>query len=705
MTSRRSPKVALLIVALAASVAASLAPTMAPTAAAAAPSLTLTSDTRYDVDPENQRVHVTVALTAVNHLKDTKTRLYYFESAFLAVQPGATGFKITARTGSPKVRVVSAKADRTLLRIDFGGRLPAGSSRTFTLTFDIPDPGGAPTRETRIGASLVTFGAWAFASDSTPGGSVTVVFPSDYTVEVQPGDLGKATIDDTGRTIFTSGPLSQPLSFFAYFIAERPNEFAETTRVVSVDGRPLDVSVRAWPDDPAWGERIGNLLERGLPSLSELIGLPWVAERPLVVAEAVSRSNAGFSGRYDPTAGRIEIAYYADSFVVLHEAAHAWFDGSLLADRWANESFASWYALQAAAAIEEPVTGEPLTPELVAAKIPLNAWGAVGSNEATAEDYGYAASAELARLIAERAGTVGLARVWNAARQGIGAYQPPGASSSPAVSGAAAGPGVGMPADGGRNSPIATEVGAGPPDWRGLLDLLEERTAKNYDDLWRSWVVRPGEASLLVARSAARRQYEELVTRAGDWQLPSIVRQAMRAWQFEQATELMDAASSSLDDRDSVTSAAANAGLSVPRALEAAFEGNGGFAAAAGEADAELMAIDAYVQARNSRLADPGIVEQAGLWWAAPDVDLARAADAFASGDLHGSVGASAAARIAWESADELGRSRLTTILGATLAALVCVGLLASWIRGLRTRRSARRARRAMARPAARKES
>jgi len=694
-----------ILLALVAAIAASLAPAMAPPARAAAPSLTLTSDTRYDVDPENHRVHVTVALSAVNHLKDTKTHIYYFDSAFLAVQPGATGFKIAARTGSPQVRVVSAQADRTLLRIDFGGRLPSGSSRTFTLTFDIPDPGGAPARETRIGASLVTFGAWAFASDSTPGGSVTVVFPPDYTVELQTGDMAKPTTDAAGRTIFTSGPLAQPLSFFAYFIAERPNEFTESARVVSIDGRPLDVSVRAWPDDPTWGDRIGGLLERGLPALSELIGLPWVAERPLVVAEAASRSNAGFSGRYDPTAGRIEIAYYADSFVVLHEAAHAWFDGSLLADRWANEGFASWYALQAAAAIEEPVTGDPLTPELAAAKVPLNAWGAVGSNEAAIEDYGYAASAELARLIAERAGTVGLARVWNAARQGIGAYQPPGAIWSLAESGAPAVSGVGMPADGGRNSPIATEVGAGPPDWRGLLDLLEERTAKSYDDLWRSWVVRPGEASLLVARSAARRQYDELVARAGDWQLPSIVRQAMRAWQFEQATELMDAASSSLDDRDSVTSAAADAGLSVPRALEAAFEGNAGFAAAAGEADAELMAIDAYVQARNSRLADPGIVEQAGLWWASPDTDLARAADSFASGDLHGSVTASAAARIAWDGADELGRSRLTTILGATLAALACVGLLASWIRGLRTRRSARRARRAMARPAVRKES
>ncbi len=502
----------LTVLALLAALTASLAPAAAPTALAAAPDLTLTSDTRYEVDPGNQLVHVTAVITAVNHLKDTKTRLYYFDSAYLAVQPGTKNFKIAARTGSPKVRVASAKADRTLLRIDFGGRLPAGSSRTFTLTFDIPDPGGAPAREVRVGASLVTFGAWAFASNSTPGGSVTVVFPPGYTIEVETGDVGEPTADEAGRTVFTSGRLTEPLSFFAYFIAERPNDYAESTQIVSVDGRPLDVSVRAWPDDPAWAERVGGLLERGLPVLSEQIGLPWVAKRPLIVAEAVSRSTAGYSGRYDPTAGRIEIAYYADSFVVLHEAAHAWFDGSMLADRWANEGFASWYALQAAAAIEEPVTGEPLTPELAAAKIPLNAWGAVGTNETAAEDYGYAGAAELARLIAERAGPSSLAAVWDAAQRGVGAYQPPAVDSTEATL-----PRTRIPDDDLRTTAVAAEPASGPPDWRGLLDLLEDRTGKSFNDLWRTWVVRPGEASLLAERAAARRQYDSVVTRAGEW--------------------------------------------------------------------------------------------------------------------------------------------------------------------------------------------
>jgi hypothetical protein len=249
---------------------------------------------------------------------------------------------------------------------------------------------------------------------------------------------------------------------------------------------------------------------------------------------------------------------------------------------------------------------------------------------------------------------------------------------------------------------VAAEPGSGPPDWRGLLDLLEDQTGKTYNDLWRTWVVRPGEASLLAERAAARRQYDAVVTRAGKWQLPPIVRQAMRAWQFEQATELLGAADAALDDREAVTTAAAHAGLRAPRTLETAFEGDAGFAAAAAEADAELMTIEAYVAARDSRLADPGLIEQVGLWWTTPEPDLARAGAAFAAGDLRRSVEASVAARFAWENADDVGRSRLTTILAAMLAALVFIGLIASWIRGLKTRRSSRRA---MAHPGVRGKS
>ena len=58
-----------------------------------------------------------------------------------------------------------------------------------------------------------------------------------------------------------------------------------------------------------------------------------------------------------------------------------------------------------------------------------------------------------------------------------------------------------LPAGGRR--PRAETVDA-PPDWRGLLDLLEERTDATYDDLWRTWVARDTDLSLLDARAQTR---------------------------------------------------------------------------------------------------------------------------------------------------------------------------------------------------------
>lgn len=676
----------LLLLAVVASLAAAIAPATAPPAAAASPGLTITSDTRYAVDPAHSRVRVRATLTIANHRHDTKTREFYYDRAYLAVQPGTSGFRISSATGDPSVSVASKKKSHTLLRIDFGKRLNAGATRTMTLAFNIVDKGGAPTRDIRIGTSLVSFGAWAFATDSTPGGTVAVTWPAGYNVEVDSPELGKPQKDASGRLVYSTGRLATPLKFFAYFVADRPTDYAETALSVDVQGRTVPVVVRAWPDDPAWGKRVGKLLTGGLPALGNAIGLPWLASRPLIVAEAISRSSAGYSGRYDPETGRIEVAYYADSLIALHEAAHAWFDGRLLADRWANEGFASWYANQAAVALgmkaRQPVLSDALRQERIA----LNAWGPVGASRGPQEDYAYAASAELARLIAERAGTRGLASIWSAARERVGAYQPAGLETD--VGGMAGGRGPGTDV-------AAVERGTAPPDWRGLLDLLEDRTGQSYEDLWRSWVIRPTDVDLLDARAEARRQYGSLVRRAGEWQLPRIIRDAMRAWQFDQATELMTAAEGLLDDRDEVTDAAIMAGLQMPISLKAAFERGHGFAAARSEADAELRTIAAYSTAAASRPERPDIVQQVGLWGTTPEAELADAALAFSRSDLASSVQSSLNAQIAWNGARDLGRNRIMTMLGATLAALIALAFIVarvrSWRRGVADRVAARR--------------
>ncbi len=72
-----------------------LGPTRPTEVRAAAPDLTVVGAARYDVQPDKQRIRITVDLTLKNHLKDTKTKRYYFDEAFLAIQPGTSGYKLS----------------------------------------------------------------------------------------------------------------------------------------------------------------------------------------------------------------------------------------------------------------------------------------------------------------------------------------------------------------------------------------------------------------------------------------------------------------------------------------------------------------------------------------------------------------------------------------------------------------------------------
>jgi hypothetical protein len=133
----------------------------------------------------------------------------------------------------------------------------------------------------------------------------------------------------------------------------------------------------------------------------------------------------------------------------------------------------------------------------------------------------------------------------------------------------------------------------------------------------------------------------------------------------------------------------------MPLSLKAAFERGQGFAAARSEADAELRTISAYSTAAASRPDRPDIVQQVGLWGATPEADLAGAALAFSRSDLATAVRGSLDAQVAWDGARDLGRTRIMTMLGATLAALIAiafiVGRIRAWRRRFTDRAAARR--------------
>ena len=347
--------------------------------------------------------------------------------------------------------------------------------------------------------------------------------------------------------------------------------------------------------------------------------------------------------------------------MVLHEAAHAWFNGRLAADRWILEGFASWYAQRAAEELKIDARPPVLTAAMRKAAIPLNAWPAVGRADETTEDYAYAATFAVAQAIAGRAGPAGLRDVWRAAVNGEMRISRSTTGRPP-------------------------EPAAGVPDWRGFLDLLEERTDATYTDLWRQWVVRPDDASLLEERATARAAYASAVESAGDWELPPTVRRAMAAWQFDQAKSLMLASKAVLGQRQVIADAAAAIGLTPPPTLRAAFEGPDGPAAASAEADRELEAIQAIASAAAARGAAAGLLAQVGLVARDPGSALAAARAAFEAGDPSTAIADAEVARSDWLSGEERGQARLTTLVVIAASIVVLVVAVTVIMRGRRRR-------------------
>ena len=624
----------------------------------ATPDLTLVADARYEVLPAEGRVAVTVDIVATNHLVDTAANLFFFEQGYLAVQPGASDFRLSSPGARPVASVAATEPTHTLLLLRFGRRLAAGASVGLRLEFDLVDAGTPPDRDVRVSETLVTFSAWAFASDSTPGSSVTVGLPAGYVVTFPRGVLAGPVPDADGRETWASGPLEEATTFEAAIRATRPAEYVDSNRSTSVDGATARVRFRAWRDDPGWLRETSRLVLEGVPALAGAIGRPWPLAETLLVEEGLVAEASDSAGLFDPRAPRIEIAYYAGPEVVLHELAHAWFNGSRLQDRWSNEAFASLYAELAAASIGEPIASPELTDDLRAARLPLNAWGPAGATDAATDGYGYAASLRLARAILARAGPAGLTAVWAAIDEGRAAY--------PAVVAGSAGHGA----------------AAGPADWRSLLDFFEEHTSASYADLWLAYVVRPEDVGLIHDRADARAAYTALVADAADWSIPTTIRDALRAWRFDLAAATIASARATLAERDRLRAEAAAAGVTLPATLSVRFE-RGQLDGATAELAAARLALAEIVIATARQPVSADAVELLGLLGSDPGGGLAMARSALAEGDLATAFDLAVEAEAAWRSAAALGRGRIAGALIGLLAAILLVRLISSrvWAR------------------------
>lgn len=639
-----------------------------PARAADLSELQIVTQTRYTAVPAEQRIAVTVDAVATNLTPDPAGGRYYYSGARFAVQPGIQRLSAGAGGRTLAARIVSSDPEFTTVEVAFGRAVYHGQSISFRLSFDILDAGGRPQRDVRATASLVAFPVWAFGSEATPGSGVTVVIPAGYTVSIETGSLA-TTHAAGGSTVLTASAIPDPYTFFAYVTAERPGAFSESTASVSLPEGSVSVLVRAWEDDPEWAARVRQLVTRGLPVLRSLIGLDYEIHGELKVEEAATSRLGDYAGVYNDVTETIDVRYDADGYTALHEMAHTWFNAALFADRWIGEAWAEYYGVEAGRQIGADGDVFTLTPELQAARIPLNAWGAIGSEPPNTEDFAYAATYHVAQLIAARTTTAGLQKVWRAAHDGEASYQPPGRSGS-----------------------VEKGASASVGGWQRLLDLLEERTGANYDDLWRAWIVTPEQQSLMDARVTARAQYAQTVTTAGDWALPYEVRFTLGAWKFAETESLLAAASGVLAERTRIDALAHDLSLTAPAALRTAFEAGPTFDAAEREASDELGALAAIRSADEALAAQATPLEWVGLLFADPSAALTRARASFEDGQATSATSQADAARAERTSAADAGRLRVA-VTGGSL--LVLDGLAMG---GMAVRRRRRRAARLRAR-------
>jgi hypothetical protein len=634
---RRPLVAALLLGALLA--AASVAPGLPPLARAA--EFTMSTAATYSVEPDDGRVAVSVRVTFENTSPDPAGEFSVFNVIDLAIQPGASD--LGARDGTGALTVTPTARDgyvQASVRPRQGVRY--GDEVTFTLRYSIPDGAAGGVR---VGQSLVSFAVWGFGTS----GRVTVNLPGSYEVSLD-GDEMTAERAASGW-VLESGAIEEPANWLAQLVAVGEASHQTSTRAVPLRAATVDLQVRAWTDDEAWGERTLELVSAALPLLEDRLGVPYPEVGPLVVEETVAGAQ-DLGGEPAPSGTHLQVGYDQPGFTLLHQLAHVWLADDLVAQRWITEGFASWMAAGAAAELDVDPPFDPATRRgaLSDSAFPLVSWGA-GESSPEQDAFAYAASWAVAEEIASLVGDDALRLAWQRMAAGTSPYEPIA-----------------------EETPTADEPSPNrqPVDARALLDQLEAVGDEELGELFERWVLDEETSGHLADRSEARQAYEGLLTAAGDWGAPEPVKVDLAAWRFESATQRIGEAVDWLADRDELMASAELAGLSVPQRLRDRYRTAGGSDDARDELEAEAAVVVAYQAALDRNAAPRGIVERIGLLGGSDPGDLlADANRLFAEGDLHGAADATA------EAGARLERASTEGLLRVAAAAAVVVALLA----------------------------
>lgn len=662
-----------------------------------------TSVNTFLFDASRGVLRVEVDITLTNVTRDQRDgniiRQRYFDSYYVAVPVGAENIVVTRNGQTLEGELTSDPEFPAFSFYEFplGFRLFSGNTTNINVTYD--HLGAGPRNEVpwRVNAAYASFVAFGLGDDEQV--TIRIVRPvgfefdeftdlSEYEAS-EPDGFGSITYTREGgdETFETVVGMSND-----DFLAER-----------ELDVAGVDIDLRSWPDDPEWADFAAERVEQGIPVLEELIGSEWPVEGDFDVRQTVEPNLYGYAGWFDEASSEIAVGEELDADLIYHELSHAWFNNSLVRERWMSEGLAQVYAAEMVErdgeepfVATEPSSGDP-------GYRTLHRWETFEQAPAV-EEFGYNASHW---VMDELVGEIG----FDATRDVLTAL-----------------------AD--ETSPFDPEARAVDriADWQRFYDLLVEVGGSTLaPEIFEAHVIDLVDAPLLAERDAVVSDLEALRDRSAPYELPEGVRGLVERWDFDDAESAMTDAGDVLDLRDELDAlrdttsidepdASADAYASASRSgdgsvdfteatepMDASIErgeivvarivtideladststspppladtpGVDDFATAIEASDDRIDALEQLRDAIDQQRDTTGFAASIGLWGTDVDADLDAARAAIANGDDDAARDATSRARTTLDAATDDGEQRITSAaigVGVILLALVLLAVL-----------------------------
>jgi hypothetical protein len=626
-----------------------------PGPAAAANGMTETGVATYVVDPASQSVKVTVRISDHNQKPN-----YYYYATQITVEKEAGPISAGSNGGAVTQKVIDSDDWYRYVQINYPNVL-YGGTRVVTATYAIPGKPSSPGGYRALSA----YASACVVGNGYDTGSVNVVMPAGFDVTFDGGQTMTKAGEKGGLQTYTSGTIANPYKFWSCFYAEDGSRLEKTT-VISA-GQTF--SIESWPEDADWTNAITADVTSDARNLVTLTGMKMPGGTVRVV-ESGDWSLGQYGGMYDSQTRTIYIPESLDKATVAHELSHIWFNGDLFRDRWIREGLAG-FSEQAAGPGNYISCNRPGT--YPGSGSPnLSNWIFLDAQSTETDqaivDWQYAAACYIFTDLAGLMGPTNLLSVFAAVDSGEMAYQ--GATAHQKASNST------KPISAKRMLDLIDELGMVPG---GVKDL------NTTQDLLQTYGI--FSAADLRARATSRASYHGLVTQAGTWKMPQVLRSAMESWSFSTADELMKTVTEVLDTRDSI--AGLVPGLTIDlSAMKTDFESAKSaddLATLLEQVKAEAAAAAKVASAITADGASRDFLESVGLMGTNPKATLETAKTDLAAARPDAATAEAQQVIDLYAKAADDGTGRLAATIGALIGVLaVVLGLVVLRRRGRR---------------------